>query len=481
MHPPQAFEPLQAGDPPLVGGYRVLARLGAGGMGRVLLATTQSGRRLAVKVVRPEFAGDPGFRRRFQQEIAAAQRVRSPYTAEVVDAHPDAPAPWMATAFVAGPSLARAVAEHGPMPGPTLRVLFAGIAEALAAVHTAGMIHRDLKPSNVLLAADGPRVVDFGISRATDSTPLTRTDVRVGSPQFMAPEQALDHDPTPALDVFALGSVMYFAATGRTPFGEGPDTAVLSRVAHEEPNLDDCPDDLRALVEQCLAKDPSERPTPRQVLTALEADEGVPDPDWLPEDVRRVLPSYAGEPPRPVPPEGQAPTTPYTSYMPAGTTPPGAQPPRTPGTPPAGPGTPPPAPGGPPAGPGAPSSGPGTLPPPGPRALATPSLGGPVTLPPGAIPAARPPASGMAHPPGVPPRPVHGGGRNTMPLLIGAVALGAIMVLVLVVLAFTSAGTPGNHLNGGTGVQAPMTEPSASDLPSSAPGSPPDVSSSPGD
>ncbi|MEV4257201.1 serine/threonine-protein kinase, partial [Spirillospora sp. NPDC049652] len=319
MHPPQVFEPLQAGDPPLVGGYRVLARLGAGGMGRVYLATTQSGRRLAIKVVRPEFAEDPEFRRRFQQEIAAAQRVQSLYTAPVIDAHPDGPMPWMATAHVPGPSLAQAVAGHGPMPGPTLRMLFAGIAEALAAVHAAGVIHRDLKPSNVLLAADGPRVIDFGISRATDSTPLTRTGMRIGSPQFMAPEQALGQDPTPALDVFALGSVMHFAATGRTPFGDGPDTAVLFRIAHEEPNLDGCPDDLRPLLEKCLAKDPAERPTPRQVLAALEPEEGVPAPDWLPAEVTRVLPSYTGEPPRPVPPDGLTPTSSYTNHMPAGT------------------------------------------------------------------------------------------------------------------------------------------------------------------
>ncbi|MCP2336621.1 serine/threonine-protein kinase [Actinomadura rupiterrae] len=329
--PHQVFAPLQAGDPPLVGGYRVLARLGAGGMGRVLLATAQSGRRLAIKVVRPELAGDPGFRRRFQEEVKAAQRVRGSRVAQVVDAHPGASTPWLATAYVPGPSLAQAVTAHGPMPWATLRVLFAGIAEGLEAVHAAGMIHYDLKPSNVLLGADGPVVIDAGIARAADASPAARA----GSPRFMTPEQALDHDPTPAMDVFALGSVLHFAATGRTPFGDGPSGLaglagpdgpdVLLRIAHEEPNLDGCPDDLRPLIERCLAKDPSARPAPSGIRTALGFEDDVSAPNWLPADVASVLPAYAGEPPRPVPPPGMTPTTPYTSYMPSGTAPFGAR------------------------------------------------------------------------------------------------------------------------------------------------------------
>ncbi|WP_245679252.1 serine/threonine-protein kinase [Actinomadura hibisca] len=324
------FEPLQVGDPPEIGGYRVLARLGAGGMGRVYLAATQAGRRLAIKVVRPDFADDPEFRRRFRQEIAAAQRVQSLYTAPVIDADPDGPRPWLATAHVPGPSLAQAVADLGPLPEASVRVLFAGIAEALQAVHGAGVVHRDLKPSNVLLAEDGPRVIDFGISRAADSTPLTRTGMRIGSPQFMAPEQALGHSSTPAIDVFALGSVAFYAATGRTPFGDGPDSAVLFRIAHEEPNLDGCPDGLRPLVARCLAKDPADRPAPREVLDELSGTGNLPEPAWLPDDITRVLPAYKAAPPPPqdgrtgdgapapgpATPPGTGPGMPYRTHQP---------------------------------------------------------------------------------------------------------------------------------------------------------------------
>ncbi|MFG1943946.1 serine/threonine-protein kinase [Nonomuraea sp. NPDC048826] len=296
MPPAEAvFKPLQPGDPREVGGYRIIARLGEGGMGRVYLGTTQAGRRLAIKVIRPEFSHDAEFRRRFEHEVSAAQRVHSMYTAPVIDADVAGPHPWLATAFVPGPTLAQVVAAHGPLPVGTVRVLMAGVAEALLAVHAAGVIHRDLKPSNVLLAADGPKVIDFGIARAAESTALTRTGVRIGTPPFMAPEQALGHPSTPALDVFALGSLTCFAATGAAPFGDGPAPAVLYRIAHEQPGLDDCPDELRPLVSRCLAKAPDQRPRIREIISTLRIDT-VPG-DWLPEQVSGRLPAFTAEPP----------------------------------------------------------------------------------------------------------------------------------------------------------------------------------------
>jgi serine/threonine protein kinase len=270
-------------------------------MGRVYLGTTQSGRRLAVKIVRAEFADDPEFRRRFQQEVAAAQRVQNFYTAPVIDADLNGPVPWLATAHVPGPSLAQAVFESGPLPAGTVRILAAGVAEALQAIHQAGVIHRDLKPSNVLLAPDGPRVIDFGIARAADATPLTRTGGAVGSPQFMAPEQIFGEPSTPALDVFAFGSLVFFAATGRSPFGEGPAQAVMFRIAQEAPRLDGCPDDLRPLVERCLAKDPADRPKTGEILNELTGITAPTSADWLPGQVTSTLSAYESVPAPPPP------------------------------------------------------------------------------------------------------------------------------------------------------------------------------------
>src|SRR5215831_18323718 len=234
-----ALEPLAGGDPAEVAGYRLHGRLGAGGMGRVYLAFTPGGRPVALKVVRPEFGGDEAFRARFRQEIQAARRVHGLYTAQVLDAGPDADPPWLVTAYVVGPSLAQAVREYGPMPPQTVFQLMAGVAEALQAIHAAGVVHRDLKPSNVLLAPDGPRVIDFGIARAIEATTVTRTGMRVGSPQFMAPEQIAGRSIAPAIDVFALGSLATFAALGRPPFGEGSEAAVMYRILHEPPDLSD--------------------------------------------------------------------------------------------------------------------------------------------------------------------------------------------------------------------------------------------------
>jgi len=290
---------LSQGDPAEIGGYRLVAQLGAGGMGQVFLATTPSGRRLAIKMIHAEYARTAEFRRRFQHEVAAVQKVQSLYTAPVIDADTTAARPWLATAYVPGPSLDKAVAAHGPLPIATVLNIACGVAEALQAIHAAGVVHRDLKPSNVLLAPDGPRVIDFGIAKAIDATPLTGTGVRVGTPVFMAPEQALGHPSTPALDVFALGGLIHYAATGRPAFGEGPDAAVLYRVVHDEPPLDDCPPQLRELVAHCLAKDPAQRPTPHELVTRLRTHAQPTPGVWLPPAVSRVLPAYEAVPSAP--------------------------------------------------------------------------------------------------------------------------------------------------------------------------------------
>ncbi|NUS53686.1 MAG: serine/threonine protein kinase [Streptomycetaceae bacterium] len=226
------MEQLKAGDPERVGPYTLLGRLGAGGMGAVYLGRSGAGRTVAVKVVIAELARDEGFRARFRAEVAAARSVRGAFTAPVVDADPDADPPWMATAFVPGVPLSAAVATYGPLPERAVSALAAGIAEALLSVHAAGLVHRDLKPGNVLLAADGPHVIDFGIARAVDAAAaFTATGTVVGSPAFMSPEQALGGQVTPASDVFSLGGTLVYAATGRAPFGTGPTPEQLQRVA----------------------------------------------------------------------------------------------------------------------------------------------------------------------------------------------------------------------------------------------------------
>lgn len=286
------MEPLTRDDPAQIAGYRLRARLGAGGMGLVYLGFTPGGRAVAVKVMRPELADDRAFRERFRQEIEAARRVHGLYTAEVVDAGPTATPPWLVTAYVPGPSLQQAVAEHGPLPAQTVFRLIAGVAEALQAIHSAGVVHRDLKPSNVLLAPDGPRVIDFGIARAAEATALTRSGTRVGSPQFMAPEQVAGQPATPAADIFALGSLAAYAALGRAPFGEsGGGEAVLYRILHQDADLTGCPTPLRGLIARCLAKDPAQRPRPAEIIWFCQAELGRSQgpghaagtgPSWLP-------------------------------------------------------------------------------------------------------------------------------------------------------------------------------------------------------
>jgi Protein kinase domain len=281
------LEALQVGDPPQIGPYLLLGRLGAGGMGRVFLGRSPGGRLVAVKVIRAELAGDPGFRARFAREVAAARRVSGVFTAPVVDADPAASLPWLVTGFVNGLSLSEAVHEYGALPVASVLALAAGLVEGLGAVHAAGVVHRDLKPSNVLLAADGPRVIDFGISQAVDATQLTRTGAVIGSPAFMSPEQVEGGAVGPASDVFSLGAVLAFAATGEGPFGSGQPTALMYRVVHGTPRLDPLPGPVRPLVERCLAKDPGQRPTAAQFLAELTAahPSAADLADWLPASI----------------------------------------------------------------------------------------------------------------------------------------------------------------------------------------------------
>jgi serine/threonine protein kinase len=278
---------LQPTDPQLIGPYRLRGRLGAGGMGQVFLGLSAGGRPVAVKVVRAHLATDPEFRERFRREIAVARKVSGVYTSPVIDADVDGPLPWLATAYVEGPSLADAVSEHGPMRPRSVLALAAGLAEGLSAIHAAGVVHRDLKPANVLLAEDGPRVIDFGISRAVEASALTSTGLVVGSPGFMSPEQAEGREVGPPSDIFSLGAVLAFAATGQGPFGTGSTPALVYRVVYSPPNLDNLPAGIRPLIERCLAKDPAQRPTATQLLA--EAGAARPTTARLPEPVTRTF------------------------------------------------------------------------------------------------------------------------------------------------------------------------------------------------
>ncbi|MCX4545630.1 serine/threonine-protein kinase [Streptomyces sp. NBC_01565] len=300
------FQPLRPDDPATVGGYRLTAMLGAGGMGKVYLSYTPGGRPIALKVIRPEFSEDPEFRRRFQQEVRAAQRVQGLYTAPVIDFDTEGSQPWLATAYVPGPSLAHAVARHGRLPLRSVLLLAVGVAEALHVIHGAGIVHRDLKPANVLLAADGPRVIDFGIARAADATSLTGSGVSVGTPAFMAPEQASAGTVTAGTDIFALGQIVAYAAIGAPAYGEGSSHAVLYRIVHEDPDLSALPAELLPLVTRCLSRDPADRPTLTEVIQMCHDLSPAPlrqGEDWLPQAVagsiteRLQLPEPAKTPP----------------------------------------------------------------------------------------------------------------------------------------------------------------------------------------
>jgi outer membrane protein assembly factor BamB/serine/threonine protein kinase len=286
-------------------------------MGRVYLAVSRGGRRVAVKVIRPDVARDEQFRRRFAREVAVARTVSGVFTAAVVDADPEAALPWLATEYVPGVSLSDAVADIGPLPEPSAWTLAAGLAEALEAVHRAGVVHRDLKPSNVLLAADGPRVIDFGISITSEASALTTTGVAVGTPAFMSPEQLTgDHPVGPATDVFALGSVLTFAVTGTGPFGEGPTHGVTYRIVHQEPQLDQVPASLRAVIAGCLRKEPRHRPEVGELLGLLEdkaratADWPAPGEGWLPGSIADLVTRRTEVPHPPTVPDPAARPTP---------------------------------------------------------------------------------------------------------------------------------------------------------------------------
>ncbi|MFF5674280.1 protein kinase [Streptomyces hygroscopicus] len=381
------MEDLGAEDPRWIGDYRLLRRLGAGGMGRVFLAHSSRGRTVAVKLVQTELAQQAEFRRRFKQEVRAAQRVGGTWTAPVLDADTEAATPWVATGYIAGPSLHAIVSQSGPLPERTVRILANGLTQALHDIHDAGLVHRDLKPSNVLVTIDGPRVIDFGIARALETVTdgiLTRSGAVVGSPGFMSPEQVRGERVTPASDVFCLGSVLAYAATGRQPFGtvDSGVHAVMYRIAQEEPDLEGLPEGLHPLVTDCLKKSPDDRPSLEALLERTAGADEDTEP-WLPGGLVAQLgrhavqllevetpagpgvparPAEPGVPARPagppvagaggpaVPPPPSAPPS-ATSYPLAPAEPPTPPPPTTPPLPSAAPL--PPAPSAPPsAGPG---------------------------------------------------------------------------------------------------------------------------------
>lgn len=332
-------------DPTMLGRYRVQSRLGAGGMGRVLLGVDESGRRVALKVVHTELAAEPGFRERFRHEVQMAASAPAWFAAPVLDADPDAESPWLATEFVDGPSLQSYVTTHGPLGEPGVAALAVRMADGLVALHAAGLVHRDLKPSNVLLADDGPRLIDFGISRAADTTALTQTGHVLGTPEYMSPEQAGgERDIGPSSDMFSLGSLLVFAATGHSPFAADSAAAALYRIAYSEPDLGPLTGRVREAVHACLTKDPAGRPTSAQVRGLLRAADmevpadppvalpalsppspsngvsptlvGVPAVDPVPLD---VVPTGAGWPSE-MPPAGMYPA--FDAGVPARTPPP---------------------------------------------------------------------------------------------------------------------------------------------------------------
>ncbi|WP_367319346.1 bifunctional serine/threonine-protein kinase/ABC transporter substrate-binding protein [Streptomyces sp. HUAS ZL42] len=284
------MEPLRGSDPARIAGYRVLRRLGAGGMGVVYLARSTGGSLAALKVIRAAHADDPGFRARFRREVETAGRVTSPWVVPLLEADPDAESPWLATAFVPGPSLAEAVEEYGPLPHDSVRVLGARLAEALDAVHAAGLVHRDVKPGNVLLAVDGPRMIDFGIARMPEDTALTASGMVVGSPGFLSPEQAQGRgrEIGPASDVFSLGCLLAYAATAERPFGRGSAAEALVRTVRDEPDLDGVPGTLVPLLRACLAKDPRSRPVVADIRRTLSGA-GAQSDAWLPESLTRLI------------------------------------------------------------------------------------------------------------------------------------------------------------------------------------------------
>ncbi|MER7015607.1 protein kinase [Saccharopolyspora sp. NPDC000359] len=447
-------------DPSEVGTYRLLNRLGRGGMGRVYLGVSRGGRLVAVKVVRPELGDDPDFRRRFAREVTAARAVAGFYTAPVVDADPDAESPWLVTAYISGPTLHEAVKEQGPLPPSAISSLGAGLAEGLGAIHACEVVHRDLKPSNVILAEDGPRVIDFGIARAMDEA---HTAEVLGTPAFMSPEQVTGAPVGAPSDVFALGSLLVFAATGRGPFGAGQSQAILYRVVHEEPDLsglDQLPGQLARVISTCLAKDPADRPSAQQLLDSL-ADLTGDRTRWLPAEVISMID------------ERRTATTAATRVDPLAGQDLSSRPATLVG---------PPTPSGPmPSGPAAPSTPPATLVgPPTPAAPAT--LSGPPT-PSAPIPPATlaghtpiPPATASAPAPGTTHATPHlfPGQAPTpptkplpwLPVLGGVLGVAAVVALVLVVVLH-GVPTPDHRMSAPPPTAATTTSDSAEPEPSS--------------
>jgi hypothetical protein len=312
---------LEPGDPRRMGDFTLIGKLGAGGMGQVFLGRSASGRAAAVKVVKAALAEDPEFRARFRQEVAALHRVGGEWTAPVLGADTEAEAPWVATEYVPGPSLHQVVESgYGPLPEATLHSLAGRLARALRAIHGAGLVHRDLKPSNILLTVDGPRIIDFGIVRALDTVAgslRTSTGVVLGSPGFMSPEQVRGQRVTPATDMFSLGSVLVYAATGRLPFGSAEMGlhALMFRIAEEEPDLTGVPQTLTGLVTACLAKNPQRRPTAEQLAVHTRTDADGP---WLPAELLAELGRLAARMlTAETPPQGSpAPTRPKRRWRP---------------------------------------------------------------------------------------------------------------------------------------------------------------------
>ncbi|MFF9202165.1 serine/threonine-protein kinase [Streptomyces sp. NPDC014986] len=299
-------DPMSQGDPDVISGYVLQGRLGTGGMGTVYLSATRGGQPVAIKTVRPDLAMDPRFRQRFEQEVHAARRVRGRYIANVVDSNTEGSVPWLATEYVPGVSLARAISTHGTLPIRTCLGLAAGVAKALETIHAARVIHRDLKPGNVVLTQNDLSVIDFGIARALDSTSLTGTHTRIGTPAFMAPEQIRGNAPTTsAADVFSLGLTVHVAATGFHPFREEL-FATIPYPQDSEPDLTTCPDPLRSLIRRCLAMNPADRPTATEVVAMCREvgsrcglTEVFPEAGWLPEQFTVVSVSAPNHSPVP--------------------------------------------------------------------------------------------------------------------------------------------------------------------------------------
>ncbi|MGP3972070.1 serine/threonine protein kinase [Streptomyces sp. 6N223] len=349
------MQSLRSEDPRSIGTYRLLGRLGGGGMGRVYAARSDRGRVVAVKTIQPALANQPDFRRRFAHEIEAARRVGGRWTAAVLDADPEAETPWVATAYIAGPTLRQVVAEdYGALPERSLRFLAAALVRALRDIHATGLIHRDLKPSNIILATDGPRVIDFGIARALDAVTgegITNPGSAIGSPGFMSPEQVRGRGTREPSDVFSLGAVLAYAATGQLPFGHGDSGAhaVMFRILEEEPDLSAAPDGLRELIEDCLRKDPARRPTVDELLERTHPD-ALRQGSWLPAEVLERLAEHAirllnseqepathqppAGPSRPAASPAPAPPGPYAAAPPSSFTGvPAVPPPGAPGAP----------------------------------------------------------------------------------------------------------------------------------------------------